>query len=153
MHIAVLALMAALILLLSLLLAGRSRRENRRKPPRRRAGTPEELSSGKKKETAPRFCLLCGEKLAPGGSMRTSLYPPDGREGRLLEIHGCSRCYRPEASGPLPNAGPSRTCPLCRSTLKTGEPLIARRFEEPGKNRVTVLGCPRCYRPGRTGFP
>ena len=138
MHFAVLAGLAVLIIILTLMLRGQTRRQAAPAAPRE--NTRRQLSL--------RSCLLCGGQMKEGEAMRTSLYPEDGREGRLLEIHGCSRCEVPDGSLPAGKSPAGRKCPLCGSALKPGEPLIARRFETPGKNKVTVMGCSRCYRRG-----
>ncbi len=104
----------------------------------------------KKKNSVPvpSFCLLCGEKLEQDSALRTSLYPEDGKKGRLMEIHGCSRCAPRkdflEERGEISR----KKCPVCGSALKMENALIARRYETPGKNQIKVLGCPKCFKPG-----
>lgn len=90
-------------------------------------------------------CLLCGEDLTKGESLRTALYPPDGGEGRPLEIIGCTKCA-PKAPK-LRSPGITPKCPVCKSSLKKGQVVYARRVEQEGKNQVNVLGCPHCKKP------
>jgi len=90
-------------------------------------------------------CLLCGEDLPKGETLRTALYPSDGKEGRPLEIIGCSRCAPKAPKLRAPGITPK--CPVCKSSLKKGQVVYARRIEQEGKNQVNVLGCPHCKKP------
>jgi len=137
--------------LLILLLLGLLRRQSRHLKADRARKAPEETETAKKagpgrgKISSPlKVCLLCGSDLAPGTSLKTALYPPDGGEGRPLEIIGCPRCAPASPAKRAPGVTPR--CPVCKTVLKPGQMVYARRVETEGKTQVNVLGCPHCKR-------
>lgn len=147
MEIVILFLLAVLILLLLWLLRRQSRHLKAEKDDRARGepGNGQKAGSGGKKTSAPlKVCLLCGCDLAPGTNLKTDLYPPDGGEGRPLEILGCPRCAPASPAKRAPGVTPR--CPVCKTALKPGQVVYARRVETEGKTQVNVLGCPHCKR-------
>jgi hypothetical protein len=144
---AILLFLTVLILLLLWLLKRQSRHlnaEKDRKAPKE-PETGRKAGPGGKKTSAPlKVCLLCGSDLAPGTNLKTDLYPPDGGEGRPLEIIGCPRCAPASPAKRAPGVTPR--CPVCKTALKPGQVVYARRVETEGKTQVNVLGCPHCKR-------
>ena len=143
-----LLLFLALLILLLLWLLRRQSRHLKAEKDERGPGEPEtrrKTGPGREKSTGPlKVCLLCGSDLAPGTSLKTALYPPDGGEGRPLEIIGCPRCAPASPAKRAPGITPR--CPVCKTALKPGQVVYARRVETEGKTQVNVQGCPHCKR-------
>jgi hypothetical protein len=83
----------------------------------------------------PRTCPVCSSRLLYGEQVKSSAFPAMGKTDRLMNIFGCPYCLEGDRS---------RVCPVCGSTLKFHEFLIARLFDKPRRSHVHVLGCSRC---------
>jgi hypothetical protein len=146
-EIVILFLLAVLILLLLWLLRRQSRHLKEERETRASINPDaggKAAPGGEKPRTPLKVCLLCGCDLAPGTNLKTDLYPPDGGEGRPLEILGCPRCAPAPPAKRAPGINPR--CPVCKTALKPGQVVYARRVETEGKTQVNVLGCPHCRR-------
>ena len=86
-----------------------------------------------------RRCPLCGEDLAPGERVHSTL--THGSDFDFMEIQGCRHCW-------LDGRHPRR-CPACSAALPDDALVLARVYRREGRRpRVEVYGCTVC-RPGR----
>jgi hypothetical protein len=91
--------------------------------------------SGESSAGAPRTCPVCCAKLLQGERVKSSAFPSMGGADRFMHIFGCVYCME---------ADRRRVCPVCKTTLREEEYLVARLFEKPGRSHVHVIGCTRC---------
>ncbi|MDR2344282.1 MAG: hypothetical protein LBD86_07115 [Spirochaetaceae bacterium] len=89
-----------------------------------------------------RTCPLCAARFEQGDNVKSKIFPPSGRDYRLLHISGCGYCMNGERQ---------RLCPVCGAELSTGEYLIARIWQHPVKPEVRVQGCVHCISGGKRG--
>ncbi|MDR0383372.1 MAG: hypothetical protein LBH50_05240 [Spirochaetaceae bacterium] len=82
-----------------------------------------------------RTCPLCAARLENGDTVKSKIFPPSGRSGRLLHILGCKRCLDGERG---------RLCPLCGTELASEDYLVARIWRLQDETRVQVQGCANC---------
>ena len=137
---------AAIVLIL--ILTGRHRKDSGRRESRardsarkdsRREGSPASQPSVDLTDRGlRRSCPLCGELLAPGQRVySTILLSPTGE--RVMEIAGCPRCRPPSTQ--------RRTCPVCKAILGHNDIVKARiydRSRDSVKPHVRVVGCTKC---------
>ena len=85
----------------------------------------------------PQVCPVCSSILNRGELVSSHAFPSlTGGRDRLMHIRGCYYCLEGYSS---------RRCPVCGSSLRSSEYLIARMFERPHyRNHVHVLGCSCC---------
>ncbi len=83
-----------------------------------------------------RSCPVCGERLAPGVTVKSKVYDAKA-DSRIMHIFGCPYCW-PD------NGEYRRVCPVCEKYVPRGGFLVARYFEQPNRRHVHVLGCSGC---------
>jgi hypothetical protein len=93
------------------------------------AGIPE----GKRGDA--RTCPICAARFQQGDNVKSKIFPPSGRDYRLLHISGCKYCLDGERQ---------RLCPVCGAELSADDYLVARIRQHPVKPEVRVQGCVHC---------
>ena len=93
------------------------------------------------KPTGGPACPVCAARFGPGDNVKSKIFPPGGREYRLLHISGCKYCLSGERQ---------RLCPVCGAELSVDDYLAARIWQHPVNPEVRVRGCVHCIT-GATG--
>jgi hypothetical protein len=82
-----------------------------------------------------RTCPICAARFQQGDNVKSKIFPPSGRDYRLLHISGCKYCLGGERK---------RLCIVCGAELSTDDYLVAHIRQHPVKPDVRVQGCVHC---------
>jgi hypothetical protein len=96
------------------------------------------IPEGKQGEA--QICPICAARIDRGDAVKSKVFPPSGRSGRLLHILGCKYCRKGERR---------RSCPICGAELSPDDYLVGRIWRLPGKPQVQIQGCVKCIVTGR----
>lgn len=81
------------------------------------------------------ICPICAARIDYGDTVKSKVFPPSGRSGRLLHISGCKYCLNGERR---------RVCPVCGAEISPSDYLVGRIWQLPGKPQVQIQGCVNC---------
>lgn len=88
-------------------------------------------------------CTLCGTALKRGERVHSVLYMTK-TEDKTMDIFGCPYCFKGHPAG-RKGPGYDRHCPVCKSRVEDGQPVMARVFfRKDRRQHVHVLGCAKC---------
>ena len=96
-------------------------------------GNAPDIPEGKRGDAG--TCPVCAARFEPGDNVKSKIFPPSGRDYRLLHISGCKYCLSGERK---------RLCPVCGAELSTDDYLVARIRQHPVNPEVRVQGCIHC---------